>query len=195
MQGAALIGNSHAMMVLMFIHATAVIAVLMHSSAVNVRDSTIGVTMSVGDSRHDAGELGYEKEPNEPGNKLVPAPKQHNNNLSPSQKCQFGGIFSRRQCDRDPASTNLVDLHALCFRTFDQVLDGIDRRRRLHDQSDGRGAGENHRPKPALHAETNSIMERRETRLRQAGRVDPLAHIASRPAVVAIEAVSPDAGV
>lgn len=42
----------------------------------------------------------------------------------------------------------------------------------------------------SLHAETNSIMERRETRLRQAGRVDPLAHIASRPAVVAIEAVS-----
>lgn len=42
----------------------------------------------------------------------------------------------------------------------------------------------------SLHAETNSIMERRETRLRQAGRVDPLAHIASRPAVVALEAVS-----
>lgn len=42
----------------------------------------------------------------------------------------------------------------------------------------------------SLHAETNSIMERRETRLRQAGRVDPLAHIASRPAVVAVEAVS-----
>jgi len=42
----------------------------------------------------------------------------------------------------------------------------------------------------SLHAETNSIMERRETRLRAAGRTDPLAHIASRPAVVAIEAVS-----
>jgi dihydroorotase len=42
----------------------------------------------------------------------------------------------------------------------------------------------------SLHAETNSIMERRETRMRQAGRVDPLAHIASRPAVVAVEAVS-----
>jgi dihydroorotase len=42
----------------------------------------------------------------------------------------------------------------------------------------------------SLHAETNSIMERRETRLRQAGRTDPLAHLASRPAVVAIEAVS-----
>jgi dihydroorotase len=42
----------------------------------------------------------------------------------------------------------------------------------------------------ALHAETNSIMERRETRLRQAGRLDPLAHVASRPAVVAVEAVS-----
>jgi dihydroorotase len=42
----------------------------------------------------------------------------------------------------------------------------------------------------ALHAETNSIMERRETRLRRAGRLDPLAHIASRPAVVAVEAVS-----
>jgi dihydroorotase len=33
-------------------------------------------------------------------------------------------------------------------------------------------------------------MERRETRMRQAGRIDPLAHIASRPAVVAVEAVS-----
>jgi dihydroorotase len=33
-------------------------------------------------------------------------------------------------------------------------------------------------------------MERRETRLRAAGRIDPLAHIASRPAVVALEAVS-----
>ena len=42
----------------------------------------------------------------------------------------------------------------------------------------------------SLHAETNSIMERRETRMRAAGRIDPLAHLASRPAVVAIEAVS-----
>ena len=42
----------------------------------------------------------------------------------------------------------------------------------------------------SLHAETNSIMERRETRLREAGRTDPLSHLASRPAVVAIEAVS-----
>jgi dihydroorotase len=42
----------------------------------------------------------------------------------------------------------------------------------------------------SLHAETNSIMERRETRLRLTGRTDPLAHLASRPAVVAIEAVS-----
>src|SRR4029078_10029405 len=42
----------------------------------------------------------------------------------------------------------------------------------------------------SLHAETNSIMERRETRRRAAGRLDPLAHLASRPAVVAIEAVS-----
>jgi dihydroorotase len=42
----------------------------------------------------------------------------------------------------------------------------------------------------SLHAETNSVMERRETRLRQAGRTDALAHIASRPAVVAVEAVS-----
>jgi dihydroorotase len=42
----------------------------------------------------------------------------------------------------------------------------------------------------SLHAETNSIMERRETRMRQAGRIDPLAHIASRPAIVAVEAVS-----
>ena len=42
----------------------------------------------------------------------------------------------------------------------------------------------------SLHAETNSIMVRRELRLRAAGRTDPLAHIASRPAVVAVEAVS-----
>ena len=42
----------------------------------------------------------------------------------------------------------------------------------------------------SLHAETNSIMERRETRLRAAGRTEPLAHLASRPAVVAVEAVS-----
>jgi dihydroorotase len=42
----------------------------------------------------------------------------------------------------------------------------------------------------SLHAETNSIMERRESRMREAGRIDPLAHIASRPAVVAVEAVS-----
>jgi dihydroorotase len=42
----------------------------------------------------------------------------------------------------------------------------------------------------SLHAETNSIMERRQTRLTEAGRTDPLAHLASRPAVVAIEAVS-----
>ncbi len=42
----------------------------------------------------------------------------------------------------------------------------------------------------SLHAETNSIMVRRETRMRAAGRTDPLAHIASRPAVVAVEAVS-----
>jgi dihydroorotase len=42
----------------------------------------------------------------------------------------------------------------------------------------------------SLHAETNSVMERREGKLRQAGRVDALAHIASRPEVVAIEAVS-----
>ena len=42
----------------------------------------------------------------------------------------------------------------------------------------------------SLHAETNSVMERRQTRLTQAGRHEPLAHLASRPAVVAIEAVS-----
>jgi dihydroorotase len=42
----------------------------------------------------------------------------------------------------------------------------------------------------SLHAETNEIMIRRETRLRDAGRTDPLAHLASRPAVVAVEAVS-----
>src|SRR5688572_11514395 len=42
----------------------------------------------------------------------------------------------------------------------------------------------------SLHAETNEIMVRRELRMREAGRTDPLAHIASRPAVVAVEAVS-----
>ena len=42
----------------------------------------------------------------------------------------------------------------------------------------------------SLHAETNSVMERRESKLRQAGRVEPLAHLDSRPEVVAIEAVS-----
>jgi dihydroorotase len=42
----------------------------------------------------------------------------------------------------------------------------------------------------SLHAETNSIMERRESRLRAAGRTDPLAHLAARPAVVAVEAVA-----
>jgi dihydroorotase len=42
----------------------------------------------------------------------------------------------------------------------------------------------------SLHAETNEIMVRRELRMRGAGRTDPLAHIASRPAVVAVEAVS-----
>ena len=42
----------------------------------------------------------------------------------------------------------------------------------------------------ALHAETASIMARREKRLQSAGLTDPLAHLASRPAVVAIEAVS-----
>jgi dihydroorotase len=42
----------------------------------------------------------------------------------------------------------------------------------------------------SLHAETNSIMERRESRMREAGRLDPLAHLAARPAIVAVEAVS-----
>jgi dihydroorotase len=42
----------------------------------------------------------------------------------------------------------------------------------------------------SLHAETNSIMERRQEKLMRAGRRDPLAHIDSRPAIVAIEAVS-----
>ena len=42
----------------------------------------------------------------------------------------------------------------------------------------------------SLHAETNSIMERREARLRAMGRIDPLAHLAARPDVVATEAVA-----
>lgn len=41
----------------------------------------------------------------------------------------------------------------------------------------------------SLHAETNTIMERREARLRATGRTEPIAHLAARPAVVAIEAV------
>jgi dihydroorotase len=42
----------------------------------------------------------------------------------------------------------------------------------------------------SLHAETASVMARRETRMRDAGRTDPLAHLAARPAIVAVEAVS-----
>jgi dihydroorotase len=41
----------------------------------------------------------------------------------------------------------------------------------------------------SLHAETASIMSRRETRMRDAGRTDALAHLAARPAIVAVEAV------
>jgi dihydroorotase len=42
----------------------------------------------------------------------------------------------------------------------------------------------------SLHAETNSIMERRQTRLMAAGKADQFAHLAARPPVVAVEAVS-----
>ena len=42
----------------------------------------------------------------------------------------------------------------------------------------------------SLHAETASIMARREARMRDVGRTDALAHLAARPAVVAVEAVS-----
>src|SRR5580700_2775519 len=42
----------------------------------------------------------------------------------------------------------------------------------------------------SLHAETATIMARREQRMAAAGRHDPLAHLAARPAVVAVEAVS-----
>src|SRR5262245_32012978 len=42
----------------------------------------------------------------------------------------------------------------------------------------------------SLRAEPNSSMVRRELPRREAGRIDPLAHIASRPAIVAVEAVS-----
>lgn len=42
----------------------------------------------------------------------------------------------------------------------------------------------------SLHAETASIMAWRQKRLMEAGRNDPLAHIAARPAIVAAEAVS-----
>ena len=42
----------------------------------------------------------------------------------------------------------------------------------------------------SLHAETATIMARREARMAAAGRHDPLAHLAARPAVVAVEAVS-----
>ena len=42
----------------------------------------------------------------------------------------------------------------------------------------------------SLHAETNSIMERRQRKLMAAGKIDQFAHLAARPAVVAVEAVS-----
>ncbi len=42
----------------------------------------------------------------------------------------------------------------------------------------------------ALHAENASIMARRQGKLREAGRTDPLAHLDARPPVVAVEAVS-----
>ncbi len=42
----------------------------------------------------------------------------------------------------------------------------------------------------SLHAETASIMARREARMTAVGRRDPLAHLAARPAVVAVEAVA-----
>ncbi|KQZ01617.1 allantoinase [Pseudolabrys sp. Root1462] len=42
----------------------------------------------------------------------------------------------------------------------------------------------------SLHAENNDIMERRQKRLMAAGRKDQWAHLAARPSVVAIEAVS-----
>src|SRR4030081_1281799 len=45
----------------------------------------------------------------------------------------------------------------------------------------------------SLHAETASIMARREARMTAAGRRDPLAHLAARPAVGATAAVSPPA--
>jgi len=40
-----------------------------------------------------------------------------------------------------------------------------------------------------VHAENSSIMARRQKRLRDAGRIDPLAHLAARPAVAEIEAI------
>jgi dihydroorotase len=42
----------------------------------------------------------------------------------------------------------------------------------------------------SLHAENNDIMERRQKRLMAAGKLDQFAHLAARPAVVAVEAVS-----
>lgn len=42
----------------------------------------------------------------------------------------------------------------------------------------------------SLHAETASIMAWRQKRLMEAGRSDPLAHVAARPAIVAAEAVA-----
>jgi dihydroorotase len=42
----------------------------------------------------------------------------------------------------------------------------------------------------ALHAENASIMARRQVKLQAAGRNDPLAHLAARPPVVAVEAVA-----
>jgi dihydroorotase len=46
-----------------------------------------------------------------------------------------------------------------------------------------------HGKRIALHAETASIMARRQKKLQEAGRNDPLAHLAARPAIVAVEAV------
>jgi len=42
----------------------------------------------------------------------------------------------------------------------------------------------------SLHAENASIMARRQIKLQEAGRKDPLAHLAARPPVVAVEAVT-----
>ena len=152
MQGAALIGNIYAAVVVMSIRGTAVIAVLMCSGAVDVRNGTISVTMSVGDTRHHAGELGDKKEPNEPGNEFVPAPKQHNDNLLPTGNANLAG-FSHA-------------VNAMGWRAYADAEPGVDGGRQggAGEPSTGPRAevrGTQHQPQPRRTEPANIARERR----------------------------------